>query len=701
MSFKNIVIKSSYETGEDDLIKDFYIPVLENAVKYDRIAGFFSSSSLAIAAKGIIGFLKNGEKMRILACPQLNTKDLDVIKIAQENPEKYLEEHLLDDLYICEDLFEQDHVNAMGWLLSKGYLEIRIAFVYNNGKLITDGGGIFHQKIGILYDIEGNIISFSGSVNESATGWLSNIEEFKVFRSWVDEQKKEYMDPDIKKFNDFWDSKREYVKIYSVPEVVKEKLIGMSTEFNKNKLLITSYKKHSKYIENLDKLGLFFYQKDAITRWKENNYKLLIQMATGTGKTRTAIGCIVELLKCTQKLITVISCPQGTLSLQWKNEIEGLRIDFEKACIIDGTNKKWKEELHELILKMEIGYYDNIVLYTTHKTCSKEAFYNILDTCDSTIKILFIGDEAHGLGSGIYRKGLRPRYEYRIGLSATPSRWFDESGTTLLEEYFGNHSFEFSITDALREINPLTNKTFLVNYNYYIRFIELTENELNNYRKMSNEIIKLSKYNIHSDEYTERLENLLFKRANIIKNAENKYAKLKKILSEIKEIKDTIIFVSDEQIEKVLLMLAELKIPAHQLTQKEKTISEPKYGGRTERQYIIEKFKSGYYKVLVAIKCLDEGIDIPSASCAILMSSSSNPREYIQRIGRVIRQAPDKNIANIYDISIKPCSRKLGIPEMEEFEKKVIDKERNRLIEISSNAINNAEALEIINSVRE
>jgi superfamily II DNA or RNA helicase len=701
MSFKDIEIKSSYETGIDDLVEDFYIPVLCDAVRYDRIAGFFSSSSLAIAAVGIVGFLKQGQKMRIIACPKLNKHDADAIRMAEINPEKYLEEYLEKDLYLCEDIFEQQHVNALGWMLAKGILEIKIAFVYADGKLCMDNEGIFHQKVGILYDEDRNIISFSGSVNESANGWLKNIEEFKVFRSWKEEQRKEYMEPDIKKFNEFWNSKRSYVSMYSIPEAVKNRMITFSNDFTKDMVLAKRYKKERIYKESINKLSLFYYQKEAIKKWKNNNKLLLFQMATGTGKTRTAIGAITEILYKIEKLLIIIACPQGTLSLQWKNEIDELNIGIEKSFILDGTNSKWKSEVKEAVLKLEIGYYSSVAIYTTHKTCSKKEFISTIENCGHTIKILFIGDEAHGLGSSVHRKGLIDRYDYRIGLSATPSRWFDESGTEIIEKYFGNSSYEFSIADALTEINPLTKKTFLVNYYYLLKFIELNDREIENYRKISNEVTKLRKYAKDSDEYADMLENLLFKRANIIKNAEAKYEMLRDILDEIGEIKNTIIFVSDQQIDNVIKIMGDYKISAHRLTQKEKTVPDIKYGGKTERQDIIDKFKAGKYRVLVAIKCLDEGIDIPTASSAILMASSTNPREYVQRIGRVIRQAKGKRYATIYDISIKPCSKKLGNQELEAFEKMVMEKERNRLIDISTNALNNAEALQLIDSVRE
>lgn len=699
LSFKNIDIKSSYETGENDLIGEFYIPVLENTVYYDRIAGFFSSSSLAIAAKGIVGLIKNKGKMRILACHKLSKMDVEAVNYALLNPEKYLEDNLLKELKVCEDLFEQQHVNALGWLVANQLLEIKIAFVYEDKNLCIEEA-LFHQKIGIMHDKDGNIISFSGSINESASGWLKNIEEFKVFKSWKQDQK-EYLESDIKKFEEFWNLRRKNVKIYDLPNAVKNKLIDFAEDFDVESVTAKQYKKKRIYDNNQNKLSLFYYQKEAINKWKNNERSLLFQMATGTGKTRTAIGCIVDILKSEDKIIIIVSCPQGTLSLQWRDEIEKLNLGIEKSYIIDGTNKNWKRDLKELILKMDIDYYESVIIYTTHKTCSKKEFIENLNSCPKKIKILFIGDEAHGLGSVVYRKGLLEIYDFRIGLSATPSRWFDESGTTILENYFGNNSFEFSIADALHKINPLTQKTFLVNYYYKLSFIELDDYEIEKYRKLSNEVVRMKKFNKKSDEYAERLENLLFKRSNIIKNANAKYKELEKIIDEVNNIKDLIIFVSNEQINDVLKILSKKKISAHRLTQNEKTISDIKYGGKTERQDIINKFKMGYYKVLVAIKCLDEGIDIPSASIAILMASSSNPREYIQRIGRVIRQAPNKKQSIIYDISIKPCMERLGIKELAEFEKLVIQKERNRLVDISSNAINNAEALSLINSVME
>lgn len=702
MGYTTIEIKSSYETGSDNLVEDFYVPVLENAVSYDRIAGFFSSSSLAIAARGIAGLVKNNGKMRLIACPRLNKDDIDILESLPETSQSYLDNLYIKELEEIEEKFERDHIWGLGWLLAHNMLEIKIALVYDNTKLSTHNEiqrrGIFHQKVGILKDIEGNQISFSGSINESASGWLSNIEEFKVFKEWIPGQN-EYFQSDKIKFDEFWDNKRKNVKTVQLSQAIRDKLIEYGEKFEIESLIVEKYRQYSKLKHEKNQLSLFFYQKKAIERWKKNNHNLLFQMATGTGKTRTAIGCIYDTLKQHKKIVVIISCPQGTLSLQWKDEINKMALTFDYSIIADGTNRKWINEFKEQALKISVGYIDTLIIYTTHKTGSKYKFAELISVINEEVPILFIGDEAHGLGAFEAKNGLLDRYTYRIGLSATPSRWFDEVGSQIIEDYFGNDCFEFTIAEALSTINPLTGKTFLVNYNYYPEFVELSDVELEKYGGVSNKISRLNKCKGKKDEYKKQFESLLFQRANIVKNAENKIQRLIDILVDIKEIKDTIIFVTDEQIDIVMNILQRRKIRAHKFTQEQGVTPQKQYFGKSERQYIIDKFKEGKYQVLVAIKCLDEGIDIPSASTAIIMGSSSNPREFIQRIGRVIRQSEDKNRANIYDLVVSPSTKRMNNQTLLNFEKKVFEKEMLRIRDIGSNAINNAEVFDITENI--
>lgn len=694
MSFRDIDIAYSYETGRDDPVNEFYVPLLSEAKNYDRIAGFFTSASLAIAARGIAGLIRNKGTMRIIACPRLDEKDAAIMKGVVEHPDEYVSKQILKDIERIEDDFQQDHLRALGWMLGNGYLEIRLAILKKKDEEKMDYEHLFHQKIGIMTDTAGNRLSFSGSINETASGWLNNIEEFKVFRSWEIGQDS-YLDADEKRFEEFWKSLRPNVIIKNLPDAVREKLIVIGKEFSSEHFEVKKYVRTRKEKTAEEKLSLFSYQKEAFEKWKENKYRLFFEMATGTGKTRTAIVCVNYFLRNTETGLVVISCPQGTLSLQWKGEIDKIGLSVDTVIIADGVHK-WRTELKKELKLLALGFSSHAIVYTTHSTASKDDFINIIRENLGKTPVCFVGDEAHGLGAYQSKHALLDEYEYRIGLSATPSRWFDDYGSKILTDYFGNDSFKFTIAQALTTINPLTNKPFLVEYEYHPVFVNLTDRELEEYQKLSKKISKMAAYSKSSDEYQSRLEKLLFDRANIEKNAELKFAALIEILKK-RPIDNTLIFASDAQIDDVMRILQKMGIVAHRFTQEQGTMPEQKYGGLSERQYLINKFKDNIYLALVAIKCLDEGIDIPSAHTAIIMASSTNPREYIQRVGRVIRQSKDKERAYIYDFILEPDFDRLKDPALVEFEKQIFEKELIRVKDMSTNSINNADVLIKIN----
>ena len=422
-------------------------------------------------------------------------------------------------------------------------------------------------------------------------------------------------------------------------------------------------------------------------------------MATGTGKTRTALAGIKYLNQVKKKLITIISTPQNTLSKQWKSEVEAQRLFFDESEVIDGSVTKWANLLTKLLLKNSAGMADHICIYTTHSTASSAKFTQII-LANLKADVLFVGDETHWLGARKLQQALLPCYNYRIGLSATPSRWFDDLGTERLVRYYGEQNFEFTIKDALKEYNPLTGKHFLVSYYYNISKVALDEEETEDFKKLSSKISRLWNTKDKDSEKAILLERLLEKRANIIKNAVSKYAELENILDDLQNkgnLKNLIIFVSPQQLQQVLSILARKGVIFHKLTEKEGTKPEKRFGGKSEREHIIAKFKTGDYQALVAIKCMDEGIDIPTADTGILMASNSNPREYVQRVGRIIRQSPGKQSASLYDICVDTVS---SLDEDEaSLERKIRAKELVRLQEIANNAINSIDALKIINSL--
>lgn len=689
MAFKELDLKISYNSSNDDLLSDFYINVLETTFKYDRIAGFFSSSILIGAMKGFYEIAKKKGKIRIIMSPKLSEEDIKLLSKTPNELQRELGDILLQEVEFSKDEFEKDCKKLLGYMLYNDLLEIKIALVKEeNGKIFSFDQvqtlGLFHQKIGIFEDEQGNCISFSGSINETMSGWASNIEEFKVFKSWENSQS-EYFKTDREKFELYWNNYAKNVEVIELPVAVKNEILKYRGDIAEiEQLALKNYKK----TKTSKDLSLFFYQKEAVEKFLKNNCRLILEMATGTGKTRTAIGCINEILKKKQKTVIIISTPQNLLSQQWKADIELLKIETDETLIASGINSTWRKEIEKLIYTINNGVINSLIIYTTHVTSSKPDFIKTLKLLKDEVKIFFIGDEVHGLGAGKMRYSLDERYDYRLGLSATPERWFDDEGSQKLREYFGNDSFIFDIHAALTTINPITNRTFLTPYYYYPIRVELAENELEEYIEITQKISKLA-FLKDTDDATP-LTQLLNKRSEIIKNAVNKLDSLEKTLKNLKIIEDILIFTSPHSLDKIQDLMLKMDIIYNIITQNQGSKPEKKFGNISERAYIIKNFSEKNYKILLAIKCLDEGIDIPSAKVAILYSNTTNPREYIQRIGRVIRSSKDKNEAYIFDFIVAPSFS--SYPSLKKYEKNIFEKELKRALYIAENSINQIEA---------
>lgn len=673
MSYKDIKIESCYETTgvKTKLLEEFYMPFLQETSNYFRIAGFFSSSSLAIAAKGIEGLIRNNGKMRLLISPKLSEQDFTIIKNTNSLDDYDLE--FLKHIDVSE-FTQLDNLKALSWMLANDKLEIKIVIDKNSGD------SIFHQKVGIGYDMEGNMLSFSGSINETAQAWLSNIEEFKTFKSWEPGQMT-YLLNDLKKFNTYWnDEKQDIAKVFDIPESIKNKIINVAPRDVMDLSIMKKYKFGKK--DNNFTISLFPHQHKAVEAWVENNYQILMEMATGTGKTRTAIGCFLTQLNKIKNYLVIVATPQNTLSKQWKKDIEEeLKITFNRSEVIDGSVTKWEQKFETVLLDINMGLIDNAIIYSTHDIISNKKFLNIVLNNKANTKILFICDEVHGIGSEHQQEALLDIYEYRIGLSATPERMFDERGTNAIRQYFGNKSFEFTIADALGAINPLTGKPFLNPFYYYPVFVDLTDDERKKYIQITKKIIYLQSLDnvVESDI---KLQKIL--RANILKNATMKLPTVERLVCKINEkekIQNTIIFATEAQAENVLLMLGSHGITRCKITEHESTTKKVGIKGLSEREEYIDQFRKGNVQVLLGLKCLDEGIDIKNARIAILMSSSTNAREYVQRIGRVIRPDKNKKYSEIYDLIVMPSND-------HRIDETILEKEARRALLIAENAIN-------------
>lgn len=690
MGLKDLDILPSYETLEGaDPVTEFYVPALAESVEYDRSVGFFSSASLALAARGIAGLIYNQGRMRLVVSPHLSGQDIEAIRQAQDNPSEAIESIMsegLMDVDALADEIERDHVRALGWMLANGFLELRIACIVDEaGDILPDQ--LFHQKVGILRDADGQALSFSGSINETASGWLFNSEEFKVFKSW-DEGQRGFFESDERKFSELWENQRERVMTFEPKGKFCDMLVAEGKDFD---IEYSSISRKAR--PKVDRISLFPYQREALEAWRQHDGRLLFEMATGTGKTRTALACVQELLLSGRRFACVIATPQSTLSRQWERELAALGLKFDKSVFADssaGTSAQWSSEIRAALGRIAIGIDKTVVIFTTHASAANELFVRAIEGADNSIITCMVGDEVHGMGSCEHRRALFDRYDYRIGLSATPSRWFDEEGSALLRAYYGGASFEFTIKDAQDTINPLTGETFLCPYEYHLVTVELTDEEAEKYNQLTRQISKLS----HSDddETKERLDQLLRRRALIKKDAETKLDAFDDLLSKV-DCNDLLVFTSPRRINEVEALLAKHGVAAHRITQQQGTRPKRDLGGLSERDYIINMFREGVLQALVAIKCLDEGIDIPQAKCAILLSSSTNPREYIQRVGRVIRRSPGKELAHIYDFVVIPDWSRLELFGDIEAERKLFNQELVRIEDMRASASNSTELL--------
>ena len=662
MSFKEIEseIKNTYNSATSNIVNDFYNKVLSESVRYDRISGFFSSTSLAIAARGIDKFIKNNGRMRLLCGAQLSDEDVESIKNS-EDLKDLIDKKFLEDYNSIEDELVKNHVKLLGWMVANDYLDIKIGVNKKSDGSYTNG--MLHSKVGILYDENEDSLLFDGSVNETAYGWRNNIESLKVFFSW---KNPEYMVDDKADFESFWNNQEPSLDVFEVPEASKKQLIKSAPK-SKEEIDILIGNSKPKLRE---------YQNKAVKNWFNNSMRGIFSMATGTGKTFTALSCFDKLRSKKSQLLTVIVCPQKHLISQWEENLTIFNFEGEILHAY-GDNSKWKSELLSLIGDLISGIKEQAVVFTTFNTFCEDKFTDKIDFYDDDI--LLIVDEAHGVGASEFRNGLIENYTYRLGLSATPEIEDDFERNDFIYNYFGGVVYNYDLKKAI-------DNGFLTHYTYHPSFINLNNEELADYKKYS---IAIARYidpkNAHEAAL---LQSNLIKRRELINNAEDKFKFLKSFLKENKEdIHDLIIYCTGKQLPKIQEMLDELDIHNHKFTGKEST---KKIDGLSERDRILKLFAEGYYKVLVGIKCLDEGVDVPSTQTAILMASTLNSRQHIQRRGRVLRKSPGKEIAEIYDLIVFPNIKNESVSV-----KRILENEQKRYDEYANLADNFAECSKI------
>ena len=397
------------------------------------------------------------------------------------------------------------------------------------------------------------------------------------------------------------------------------------------------------------------YQLAAVDAWFENSCRGILEMATGTGKTMTAQRCI-EIFMASQDLpVVVVVAPTQTIAVQWRATLKSLN----PITTFDGND--WRAAIRNRESAMRLGMESQLVVIAIQNTASLPKFHEIiLPVVELSTMSLLVADEVHALGAPVFQRALLSEFDCRLGLSATPSRWFDDRGTELILRYFDGVVFVFGIHEALNWVDPATGMTPLCPYEYEPFFVDLTDDELADYIGLTKRISELLNMGAEIDRYSkekssidEELQDITFLRAQILKSAEGKANALDQILTRLGQIRDCLVYCTDRvQMREAMEVLHAHGLIYKSFTGEEGTLPQSKFHGLSEREWILADFESGRTQVLVAMKCLDEGVDIPSARVGIIMASTTNPREFIQRRGRLLRRSPGKERARIFDLVV-------------------------------------------------
>ena len=675
MSFRDIELKPEYRSRLDNVIRDFYNPVLKQAITYKRAVGFFSSSALLSLTAGICGLIENDGAIQIIASPRLSPEDIEAINDGIRRRDDVIKEALLRELREPKGKFEEARLNLLSNLIAAGRLEIKIAFLEDDNTI-----GMFHEKLGLMYDTEDNVIAFSGSMNESANAFTTNYEAIDVFASWTQDADRVYIKQSA--FNAMWEDYEPSIKVMSFPDVNEEIL----RRYRVNDRIDTRLDDETAEdeISMLDEpsvpIGPMIpahvhmrpYQMDAIEEWTKQNYVGIFDMATGTGKTYTALAAVSRLFAdMNQNLAVLIICPYQHLVEQWREDIVAFGMK-PIVCYSASSQRNWRERLKTAVTSFNLGVQSHFCMVSTNATFSIDYVQDLVAKLSGNVVLVI--DEAHNFGADNLSKTLLPHIPYRLALSATIDRHGDPEGTQKLYDYFGEKCIEYTLKDAI-------DNDMLTPYYYHPIPVSLNEVELGNYLDLTAKIRK----NVHADKkgrvkLSEYAKMLLIKRARIVAGATEKIDVLRRLMEDFKTDNQILVYCGattmhdvdyqegkppiDEarQIDIVAGMLGnDLGMRVTKFTSEENA---------EERERIKADFAEGtHLQALVAIRCLDEGVNIPSIRTAFIMASSTNPKEYVQRRGRVLRKFPGKRHAVIFDFITLP----IPLNQVGEYDSDVIE----------------------------
>lgn len=619
-------LKPTYRSFIDDFDNDFLSPCYRESIKLDRGSGFFSLKSLLLSFDGLLKFIKNGGCIRLICNPQLSAEDISLID-ASINLKDLIVSKLIKQIDIENVDFTEnqlDKLDVICNLISLGRLTIKIAYM---------SGGIYHEKVGVFTDKEGDKVYFCGSNNATIQANIYNYESFHVTLSWYD-QMGEIQDAESN-FERLWNNEIPQLEVMDFPDAVKNKIFDNYRRTDSLESAIQKCIRSSSHLKT--KKQLYDFQKQAIMQFFEREGHSFYEMATGTGKTFTSIKTIEKLFEEeSEKIYTIVLVPQIDLQKQWLDAFK--KEGFDNVYLMGGISDDTDTAISDSVIEFYNGE-KNVICISVYDTF----FDKVYKRCSRIGNMFIVVDEAHNLNPQQLNK--MPDSKFKLGLSATIQR-HSRTETQQILDYFllkGEAPFYYGIEDAIE------NK-FLSQYEYYPIYVHLTLDEFDAYKAktkaIASEMAKKEK-----DRDKENLEKLRRDRSLIIKKANNKLSKLREMTMQDYDFVNSVVYCGQGKVEEESIIDRVTKI----LNDAGLDIST--FTSKTQnRPGVLYAFETGYYDTLVAIRCFDEGVDVPKLDKIYIMASDTSLRQTVQRRGRVLRKCAETNktVAYIYDMIAMP-----------------------------------------------
>lgn len=673
-SLLELALKAAYHKPEDDIARSFYLPCLAAAQTYDRAVGYFSSAIYAVAWPSLRQFVDNGGKIRMICSPVLAPDDVTAMSegyAARQDDEQggRLREEFRRLLATPGTL---KPAKVLASLVALEIVDFRIAWGAD-----ASGGPrrLFHDKVGIFGDSVGNAVAFKGSMNETWPGLAldGNLESVDVFLSWVGGREEARVREEQEYFARLWENRVPGIVTVALPDVAREALVAASEPEHWRELVgeicveIEAAGRWSPATPTNARIPRH-HQVAALEAWKARGRRGIFEHATGSGKTFTALCAIKDSFD--EKEVVLVIVPSDLLLRQWASE---LRSTFDdrgmRLLLCGGGHADWRED-GRLRDWTRNGEGAPRAVLATLQTASTPEF---VAACRGGHHLFVVADEVHRLGAASAQRVLSLESGPRLGLSATPMRAGDPGGTAAIFAYFeGVVPPPFSLSDAIKS-------GALTPYAYHVHRVSLEADEQDRWDKLTREIrrqfAQLQAAKGPAADAEHRLKHLLIRRSRIVKSAKQKVAAAVSVVSTKYEPGQHWIVYCDDQVQ-LAEVRDELRVRGC------RDVLEYHTAMTGDPRQTLDLFEA-HGGVVMSIRCLDEGVDIPAVSHALILASSKNPREYVQRRGRVLRKAAFKSLSHIHDVLVTPLFNPEEPPALA-----ILEGELARAIEFGSQALN-------------